>query len=176
VLAETADWSVVYYSGHGMEVGGVNYLIPVDARIATDRDIGFEAVALDQVLNSAERAKRLRLIILDACRDNPFASQMKRTLTVASRSVSRGLVSIEPDAGTLVVYAAKDGETALDGEGFNSPFAEAFVKNLQTPGLEVRRMFDFVRDDVMEATQRRQKPFSYGSISGRQDFYFVAGK
>jgi tetratricopeptide (TPR) repeat protein len=174
--AETADWSVVYYSGHGMEVGGVNYLIPVDARIATDRDIGFEAVALDQVLNAAERAKRLRLVILDACRDNPIASQMKRTLTVASRSVSRGLASVEPDAGTLVVYAAKDGETALDGEGFNSPFAEAFVKNLQTPGLEVRRMFDFVRDDVMEATQRRQKPFSYGSISGRQDFYFVAGK
>ena len=174
--AEAADWSVVYYSGHGMEVGGVNYLIPVDARIATDRDIGFEAVALDQVLNAAERGKRLRLVILDACRDNPFASQMKRTLTVASRSVSRGLASVEPDAGTLVVYAAKDGETALDGEGFNSPFAEAFVKNLQTPGLEVRRMFDFVRDDVMEATQRRQKPFSYGSISGRQDFYFVAAK
>jgi uncharacterized caspase-like protein len=78
---------------------------------------------------------------------------MRRTLTVASRSVSRGLASVEPDAGTLVVYAAKDGETALDGEGINSPFAVAFVKNLQTPGLEVRRMFDFVRDDVMEATQ-----------------------
>ena len=172
--AETADWSLVYYSGHGMEVGGVNYLVPVDAKIATDRDIGFEAVALEQVLNAAERSRMLRLIILDACRDNPFANQMKRTLTVASRSVSRGLASIEPDAGTLVVYAAKDGEVALDGDGLNSPFAIAFVKNLQTPGLEVRRMFDFVRDDVMEATQRKQKPFSYGSISGRQDFYFVA--
>jgi uncharacterized caspase-like protein len=75
-----------------------------------------------------------------------------------------------------VVYAAKDGETAFDGKGVNSPFAMAFVKNLQTPGLEVRRMFDFVRDDVMEATQRKQKPFSYGSISGPQDFYFVAAK
>jgi uncharacterized caspase-like protein len=78
--------------------------------------------------------------------------------------------------GTLVVYAAKDGEVALDGDGLNSPFAIAFVKNLQTPGLEVRRMFDFVRDDLMEATLRKQKPFSYGSISGRQDFYFVAAK
>jgi uncharacterized caspase-like protein len=174
--AEAADWAVVYYAGHGMEVGGINYLIPVDAKIASDRDIGFEAVPLDQVLNAAERANKLRIVILDACRDNPFASQMKRTLTVASRSVSRGLAAVEPDAGSLVIFAAKDGETALDGAGTNSPFASAFVKNLQTPGLEVRRLFDFVRDDVMDATQRRQKPFSYGSISGRQDFYFVAAK
>lgn len=175
-LAETADWAVVYYAGHGMEVGGINYLIPTDARIAADRDIGFEAVPLEQVLNAAERARKLRLVVLDACRDNPFANQMKRTLTVASRSVSRGLAAVEPEAGTLVVYAAKDGETALDGDGTNSPFASALVKNLPTPGLEVRRLFDFVRDDVMEATGRRQKPFSYGSISGRQDFYFVAGR
>ncbi|MBR0737349.1 tetratricopeptide repeat protein [Bradyrhizobium liaoningense] len=174
--AETADWAVVYYAGHGMEVGGVNYLIPTDARIAADREIAFEAVPVDQVLNAAERAKKLRLVILDACRDNPFAAQMKRTMTVASRSVSRGLAPVEPEAGTLVVYAAKDGETALDGDGSNSPFAAAFVKNVPTPGLEVRRLFDFVRDDVMEATGRKQKPFSYGSISGRQDFYFVAGK
>jgi uncharacterized caspase-like protein len=174
--AETADWAVVYYAGHGMEVGGVNYLIPIDAKIAADRDIGFEAVPLEQILNAAERAKKLRLVILDACRDNPFANQMKRTLTVASRSVSQGLAAVEPEAGTLVVYAAKDGETALDGDGISSPFASAFVKNLPTPGLEVRRLFDFVRDDVMEATGRKQKPFSYGSISGRQDFYFVAGK
>lgn len=174
--AESADWAVIYYAGHGMEVGGVNYLLPVDARIAADRDIGFEAVALDQVLNAAERAKKLRLVILDACRDNPFANQMKRTMTVATRSVSRGLAAVEPEAGTLVVYAAKDGETALDGDGANSPFATAFVKNLQTPNLEVRRLFDFVRDDVMETTKRKQKPFSYGSISGRHDFYFVASK
>jgi hypothetical protein len=174
--AETADWAVVYYAGHGMEVGGINYLIPTDTKIAVDRDIGFEAVPLEQVLNAAERAKKLRLVVLDACRDNPFASQMKRTLTVASRSVSQGLAAVEPEAGTLVVYAARDGEIALDGDGINSPFASALVKNLPTPGLEVRRLFDFVRDDVMEATGRKQKPFSYGSISGRQDFYFVAGK
>ena len=174
--AEAADWAVVYYAGHGMEVSGINYLVPVDARMASDRDIGFEAVPLDQVLNAAERARRLRLVILDACRDNPFASQMKRTLTVASRSILRGLASVEPEPGTLVVYAAKDGETALDGDGQNSPFTAAFVKNLQTPGLEVRRLFDVVRDDVMESTRRKQKPFIYGSISGRQDFYFVAAK
>jgi hypothetical protein len=173
-LAETADWAVVYYAGHGMEVGGVNYLIPVDARLASDRDVGFETVALDQVLNAAERASKLRVVVLDACRDNPFANQMKRTITMASRSVSRGLASVEPDAGTLVVFAAKDGETALDGDRGHSPFAAAFAHNLPTPGLEIRRLFDFVRDDVMDATGRRQQPFSYGSISGQQDFYFVA--
>jgi Caspase domain/TPR repeat/Tetratricopeptide repeat len=173
--AESADRAVVYYAGRGMEVGGVNYLIPIDAKIAADRDIGFEAVPLEQVLNAAERAKKLRLVILDACRDNPFANKMRRTLNVASRSVTRGLAAVEPDAGT-VVYAAKDGETAIDGDGGNSPFALALIKNLKTPGLEVRRLFDYVRDDVMDATSRKQQPFSYGSISGRQDFYFVAGK
>ncbi|MBR0777503.1 tetratricopeptide repeat protein [Bradyrhizobium diazoefficiens] len=175
-LAEKADWAAIYYAGHGMEVGGINYLVPVDAKIGADRDIGFEAVPLDQVLNAAERASRLRLVILDACRDNPFKMKMKRTLTVASRSVSGGLAAIEPAAGTMVVYAAKDGQQASDGDGANSPFAMAFAKNVQTPGLEVRRLFDYVRDDVMEMTRNEQQPFSYGSISGRRDFYFVAAK
>lgn len=174
--AEAADWALVYYAGHGMEVNGTNYLIPVDAKISSDRDVSLEAVSLDQVRDVVNRAKRLRLIVLDACRDNPFASQMKRTMTVSSRSVSRGLASVEPEAGMLIVYAAKDGETASDGSGINSPFATAFVKNVQRPGLEVRRLFDNVRDDVMDATSRRQQPFSYGSLSGRDDFYFVAAK
>jgi uncharacterized caspase-like protein len=165
---------VIYYAGHGVEVAGINYLIPIDASIKSDVDVSLEAVSLDQVINAAERASKLRLIVLDACRDNPFASQMRRTMASATRSVSRGLAQVEPRAGTLVAYAAKHGETALDGDGGNSPFATAFVKNLQTPGLEVRRLFDYVRDDVMESTKDRQQPFSYGSISGRQDFFFVA--
>jgi uncharacterized caspase-like protein len=173
-LAEGADWAVVYYAGHGMEVAGVNYLVPVDARISTDRDINLEAVSMDQVLNSAERARKLRLVLLDACRDNPFADQMKRTMTTVSRSVSRGLAQMEPDPGTLVVFAAKHGETAMDGDAQNSPFALAFVRNIRTPGVEVRRLFDNVRDDVMEMTGHQQQPYSYGSISGRQDFYFTA--
>jgi tetratricopeptide (TPR) repeat protein len=175
-LADSADWALVYYAGHGIEMGGANYLIPVDAKLSTDRDVGFETVPLDQVLSAVEGAKRLKLVLLDACRDNPFASQMRRTMATASRSIGRGLASIEPESGTLVVYAAKHGETALDGDGGNSPFATAFMKNIQTPGLEVRRMFDFVRDDVLDMTNRRQQPFSYGSVSGRQEFFFVAGK
>jgi tetratricopeptide (TPR) repeat protein len=169
--ADNADWGLVYYAGHGIELGGVNYLIPVDARLVTDRDVELEAVPLSQVLGAVERAGKLRLVLLDACRDNPFASQMRRT--IATRSVGRGLASIEPEAGTLVVYAAKHGETALDGDAGNSPFVTALVKNLAVPGVEIRRLFDLVRDDVMDLTKRRQQPFSYGSLPGRQDFFFV---
>jgi lipoprotein NlpI len=170
--ADRADWAVIYFAGHGLEVGGTNFLIPVDARLETDRDVNFEAVPLDAVLNSVESAKRLRLVLLDACRDNPFASQMRRN--GATRSIGRGLARVEPDTGTLVVYASKHGELALDGDGQNSPFVSAFVKNLPQPGVEIRRLFDLVRDDVMEATRRRQQPFSYGSVPGREDFYFVS--
>jgi tetratricopeptide (TPR) repeat protein len=169
--AEQADWAIVYYAGHGIEMGGTNYLIPVDAKLATDRDVEFEAVSLDKVMTAVDGAKKLRLVLLDACRDNPFANQMRRS--IASRSIGRGLAQVEPDAGTLVVYAAKNGETALDGTGANSPFVTALVNRMKTPGLEVRRMFDLVRDDVLEATSRHQQPFSYGSISGAEDFYFV---
>ncbi|WP_315838388.1 caspase family protein [Bradyrhizobium prioriisuperbiae] len=176
-LADEADWALVYYAGHGIELGGANYLVPVDAKLSADRDIGFEAVPLESVLSAVEGAKKLRIVVLDACRDNPFASQMRRTLSATTRAIGRGLASVEPERGTLVVYAAKHGETALDGDvSGNSPFATAFIKNVQVPGLEVRRMFDVVRDDVMDITGRRQQPFSYGSVSGRQDFYFVAAQ
>lgn len=172
--ADGADWALVYFAGHGIEVGGVNYLIPIDATLANDRDVPLEAVPLPQVLNVAERAGKLRLVILDACRINPFDSQMKRA--DATRAVPRGLARVEPNKNTIVAYAAKDGETASDGDGTNSPFTAALVKNLQTPGLEVRLLFDTIRDDVLEMTNNRQQPFSYGSITARQQFYFRAPK
>jgi hypothetical protein len=169
--ADSADWAVVYYSGHGMEFNGVNYIIPVDARLKVDRDVDLEAVDAGKILSAIEGSKRLRLVILDACRDNPFASQMKRT--VETKSVGRGLARMEPEAGTLIVYAAKHGESALDGTGKNSPFVEALTHRIQErPTQEIRRLFDLVRDDVMESTLRKQQPFTYGSLSGREDFYF----
>ena len=170
--ADSADWAVIYYSGHGLEMSGTNYLIPVDAKLKRDRDVELEAVSLDKFLSVTESAKKLRVVILDACRNNPFAQQM--SLTTASRSIGRGLAQIEPEAGTLVVYSAKHGQVALDGdEGGNSPFATALIKNIKKPGVDVRRIFDLVRDDVVDATGRQQTPFSYGSLSGREDFYFV---
>ena len=175
-LVDGADWAVVYYAGHGIEFGGVNYLIPTDARLKADRDIDLEGIELGKVMAAIEGAKRLRLIILDACRDNPFASQMRRT--VASRSIGRGLARVEPEPGTLIAYAAKHGETAIDGAANrNSPFADALVKRIrQTPPIEVRRLFDYVRDDVLEATGKKQQPFAYGSISAQEDFYFAQPK
>jgi hypothetical protein len=171
---EKADWAVIYFAGHGIEMAATNYLVPVEAKLATDRDVDYEAVALDKVVNAVDGAKRLRLVLLDACRDNPFVKQMRRS--VASRSIGRGLAQMEPEAGTLVVYAAKHGQVALDGDEGNSPFVTALISRMKTPGLEVRRLFDLVRDDVMSSTNRRQQPFSYGSVSGSEDFYFVAGR
>jgi len=172
--AEKADWAVVYYAGHGMEIGGVNYLIPVDARLKADSDAETQAVALEQVIASVAGARKLRLVMLDACRDNPFEKTMQRT--IALKLVNRGFSNIEPEAGFMVVYAAKHGETALDGDSFNSPFATVLARVIKEPRIEVRKLFDIVRDDVWKATNRTQQPFTYGSLPGREDFYFVAGK
>lgn len=170
-VAAAADWAVFYYSGHGMEFSGTNYIIPIDAQLLVDRSIELETIDVGKVLSAIEGARKLRLVILDACRDNPFLSQMRRTMS--SRSLGRGLARIEPEPGTLIVYAAKHGEIALDGDGANSPFVSALIKRIPTPGLEIRRLFDLVRDDVLDVTRNRQQPFTYGSLSGNQDYYFV---
>jgi hypothetical protein len=163
--ARDADIAVIYYAGHGMEVDGTNYLIPVDAKLERDTDVFDEALSLDRILVAAEPAKQLRLVILDACRDNPFARTMKKSL--ASRAIGRGLAKIEPTSpNTLIAYAAKAGSTALDGDAKNSPFTIALAKHLVTPGLDVRRAFGFVRDDVLKVTSNRQEPFVYGSLGG----------
>src|SRR6202162_1377382 len=163
--ARDADIAVVYYAGHGMEVDGTNYLIPVEAKLERDTNVFDEAFSLDRVLLAIEPAKQLRLVILDGCRANPFAGNMKRT--VASRSVGRGLAKIEPASpNTLIAYSAKAGSTAQDGDDKNSPFTIALAKHLTTPGLDVRRAFGFVRDDVLRNTGNRQEPFVYGSLGG----------
>ncbi|MGE3627771.1 MAG: tetratricopeptide repeat protein, partial [Hyphomicrobiales bacterium] len=192
-VAEKADWALVYYAGHGIEVNGINYLIPVDAKLSVDRDVQFEAVPLDQVLASVEQARKLKLVILDACRDNPFVPKMRKTPApesrtasvstaggvVGTRSVGLGLGRIEDKTAgqaTLVVYSAKHGQVALDGEGEHSPFAVAFVQRVATPGVEINKVFRLVRDDVMEATAGRQEPYTYGSLPGKEDFFFVSRK
>jgi uncharacterized caspase-like protein len=163
--ARDADIAVVYYAGHGIEVDGTNYLIPVDAKLERDTDVYDEAFSLDRVLLAIEPAKQLRLVILDACRDNPFAKTMKRT--VASRAIGQGLAKIEPTSpNMLIAYSAKAGSTALDGDAKNSPFTTALARHLTTPGLDVRRAFGFVRDEVLKTTGYRQEPFVYGSLGG----------
>jgi hypothetical protein len=163
--ARDADVVVVFYAGHGIEMNGSNYLIPTDAKLEQDFDVEDETVSLDRVLATAEPAKRLRLVILDACRDNPFMRTMKRS--VASRSIGRGLARIEPTTtDTLVAFAAKAGSTAVDGAGANSPFTTALLKHVTTPGLDVRLALGRVHDDVLESTRRQQEPTIYGSLGG----------
>lgn len=163
--AADADIAVVYYAGHGIEVSGTNYLIPADARLQSDFDIPDETVSLDRVLQALEPVKRLRLVILDACRDNPFDKSMKRSLG-GTRSIGRGLAEVEPTKNTLIAFAAKAGAVAGDGDGNNSPFATALMKHLTSPGLDLRLAFGKVRDDVVKTTNNRQEPFMYGSLGG----------
>jgi uncharacterized caspase-like protein len=170
--ADQADWALVYYAGHGIEVGGVNYLLPVDVELREDRDAEDEAVSLDRVLRAVANAHKLRLVVLDACRNNPFAATMKRSIYTRA-VVARGLAPAEPEPGTLVVYAAEAGQVAEDGSSGHSPFAAALAQRLQEPGLEVRRLFDVVTADVLDATGGHQRPYQYGSNPSREAFYFT---
>ncbi|MFK4505693.1 caspase family protein [Bradyrhizobium daqingense] len=160
-----AEVAVVYYAGHGIEVDGVNYLVPIDAVLERDTDIYDEALSLDRVLVAIEPAKKLRLVVLDACRDSPFSKAMKRTL--ASRAIGRGLAKVEPsNPNTLIAFASKAGSTALDGDGKNSPFTAAMVHHVTRPGLDLRKAFGYVRDEVLKSTANRQEPYLYGSLGG----------
>ncbi len=168
--AALANVAVVYYAGHGIEVDGVDYLIPTDAQLLRDTHVYDEAVPLDRVMVAVEQAHALRLIILDACRDNPFASRMERSGT--TRSVGRGLARVDDAGSTLIVFAADAGQVADDGDGDHSPFTAAFLAHMETPGLEVDGMLRLVHDDVLDATDGAQQPVWNASL-GRQAVYFV---
>ncbi|SFM85387.1 Caspase domain-containing protein [Bradyrhizobium sp. Rc3b] len=166
--AEGSTMAVVFYAGHGMEAGGENWLIPTDAELRSDTDVESEAVSLRSVNLQVGKARQLGLVILDACRNNPFEVKMKRSL--ATRAVARGLAPTEPTDNVLIAYAARDGTTASDGDGRNSPFTAALLRHIETPGLEISFLFRRVRDDVMRATKREQQPFVYGSLS-KEEIY-----
>jgi hypothetical protein len=168
--AAGADFAIVYFAGHGIEIDKENYLIPVDAKLATDRRLHFEAVSLDDVLVALEGVKGVRMVLLDACRNNPFASSM--TLSSASRSIGRGLSRVEAANGTIISFAAKEGTEASDGDGRNSPFTSALLANISKPGLEVQFLLRQVRDDVITATNGAQEPFISASLP-RQAVYLV---
>lgn len=168
--ADHADVALVYYAGHGVEVDHVNYIVPVDVAFAHDRDVDIEAVKLDRMLSVTENAKRLRIVILDACRDNPFFDKLKKSMAQAG-SVSKGMTAVEPSKNSLVIYSAKAGTLASDGR-VNSPFAEALAKRIVEPGREISLLLRQVRDDVLDRTAGKQEPFTYGSLSS-QEFYFI---
>lgn len=163
--ARNARIALVYFAGHGMEVDRQNYLIPTDAVLASDQDIEYEAISIDLLNRSVSGASGLSMILLDACRNNPFANKMKTDKS--TRSIGRGLAPVEPNIGSLISYAAREGTTADDGEGRNSPYTKALLNHIKEPGVDVRRIFDKVRDSVMEETGGVQQPFVYSSLPGR---------
>ncbi|MEM6304085.1 MAG: caspase family protein [Pseudomonadota bacterium] len=180
--AETADLALIYYAGHGVEVQGENFLIPVDAAVTSNQDIQRQGVSLKQLLASVEAARKMRIVILDSCRDNPFgdlltqeALDQTQAAAEQTRSIgSTGMAAPSPDRGTMVAFAAKDGEPALDGTGRgNSPFARALMDNLVQPDLEISLMFRKVRDQVLQSTGNQQEPHTYGSLSGTP-FYIAS--
>ena len=169
-LARQSDMAVIYFAGHGMEMGGENWLIPTDAQLLSDIDIEDEAIGLSYVMGRLRGARKLSLIILDACRNNPFVSKMKRTSGI-SRAVSRGFARIEPEENLLVAYAAREGTLADDGKtGQNSPYAAALLRNLETPNIDIRILFGKIRDEVKNKTDKRQVPHTYGSLPGYSIF------
>ncbi|MHA1164808.1 MAG: caspase family protein, partial [Alphaproteobacteria bacterium] len=159
-----AELALVYFAGHGIEVSGQNFLIPTDARLESATDVDFEGIPLTSVLSSVEGAKTLKMVILDACRNNPFRSRMVRRSS--TRSIGRGLAKVEPDNNTLIAFAAKEGTVALDGDSGHSPYANALLQVIEEPGVEIGFMFRRVRDLVLKATGQRQEPFTYGSLGG----------
>jgi hypothetical protein len=159
-----ADMALVYYAGHGMELNGQNYLIPTDASLKADLRVKFETVSLDNVLAAVESARGLKIVLLDACRDNPFMRTMTRQL--ATRSIGRGLARVEAAPGVLVSYAAAAGTVAEDGAGDHSPYTDALLRHIEEPGLELNLLFRKVADEVQERTNGRQTPYEYGRLSG----------
>ncbi len=171
---ETADIALVYYAGHGVEAAGENYLVPIDIKVDDPAKIPAQAVSLSSVLRSVERARKLRVVILDSCRNNPFPTLPGVVATNGATLGGDGLAAPDPSRGMLVIYAAEGGKVALDGDGEHSPFATAILENLPRPNVEIGLVFRQVRDRVMSLTANRQQPYFYGSLSGAP--YFLAGE
>ena len=165
---QDADASLFFYAGHGLQVRGQNYLVPVDAALESEVDLPFEAVSVNVVLDLMEQTTPLRLMFLDACRDNPLARSLSRA---ARGGVGRGLARMDNRAGTLVAFATEPDKVALDGDGEHSPFALALLEHLETPGLEVRQMLSRVRATVIANTDGEQLPLDTSALV--EDFYFT---
>ncbi|WP_421875112.1 caspase family protein [Pacificispira sp.] len=155
--------NVIYYAGHGVQIQGRNYLIPVKAQIEHERDVPIEAVAADEILQSIAYAEtQLNIVILDACRNNPYARSF--------RSSETGLARMDAPRGTLLAYSTAPGSVAADGTGRYSPYARALARAMNLPGLPIEEVFKRARIDVMEHTAERQVPWESSSLTGNFSF------
>ncbi|GKQ51224.1 caspase family protein [Bradyrhizobium sp. Ce-3] len=170
--AAGADAALFFYGGHGFQFQGANYLVPVDARLTGAADIGAQMARVDDILADLQRASGVRILMLDACRDNPLADQLLAQANPARAvTIVRGLARIKQTAGTVIAYSTQPGAVAADGEGRNSPFAAAFIREVSQPGVEIGPLFRHVAGDVYRATNERQLPEVTFSLLG--DFYFI---
>lgn len=163
---ERADLAVFFYAGHGLQVAGKNYLVPVDARLERPGDLALDAVEVGVVLAQMEAEQRVNLIFLDACRDNPLARSLARSLGTRSTSVGQGLASIQSALGTMIVYATQPDNVALDGEGRNSPFTAALLNHIADSGVDIATVVRRVRAEVVTATKQKQVPWDHSSLIG----------
>jgi hypothetical protein len=169
-LANSGGTGLFYYAGHGIQVGGENYLVPVEADIPEEDEVGYAAVPVSLVLTKMTTAKNdLNIVILDACRNNPFARSWR---SFRDNSSSDGLAKISPPTGTLVLYATEPGKVASDGAGRNGLFTEALLKQIKKPNLEYDQMVKAVSADVWQTSNKKQLPWKEGN--SLQDFYFVS--
>ncbi len=170
-----ADSGLFFYAGHGLQVSGQNYLVPIDARLESERDLDFEAVKIDFILRQMEidREQKTNIVFLDACRDNPLSRNLARSMGTRSAALGRGLAQVQTGVGTFISFSTQPGNVALDGAGRNSPFTTALVKHIRTPGKNLNGLMIEVRKDVLAATQGRQVPWDHSALTG--DFYFAGG-
>jgi len=161
-----ADLALFFYAGHGLQVNGKNYLVPIDAKLERPGDLVLDAVDIGNVLAQMEAEKRVNLVFLDACRDNPLARSLARSLGTRSSSVGQGLASIRSAIGTMIAYATQPDNVALDGSGRNSPFTGALLKHIATPGVDIGTVMRRVRTDVITATREQQVPWDHSSLTG----------
>lgn len=175
--AETADVALVYFAGHGIQVASQNYLLPVDAKLKRERDLIYEATPLSIVTAEVAQARELGMVVLDSCRDNPLAANLRASLgPVRSKLIGLGMARVEDvPPETLIAFSTRFDQLAYDGTGDLSPFTTALVKHIQEPGLELDLFFRKVRDTVLDLTANRQEPRTTDAL-GAKPFYFTAPK
>jgi hypothetical protein len=166
--AQGADVALFFYAGHGIAIGGTNYLLPVDADIKSEMDVKLgAAINIDLTLDQTMSDAKVKLVFLDACRDNPFAAKIKSNAATRSVNVQTGLAEMKSGEGTLIAFATGPGQTALDGqEGTNSPFTRALIANIATPGMEIQQAMTKVRAQVNEETNKGQLPWGHTNLIG----------
>jgi uncharacterized caspase-like protein len=171
-----ADVGLFFYAGHGMQVNGINYLVPVDAKLKSEEALDYEVIEADFVTKQLERQQRINLVFLDACRDNPLVGDLARSMGLTTRSISksRGLAIAKRSNGTFIAYATQPGNVAVDGHGNHSPFTEGILKYIDQPGVDISILMRRVRSYVKTKTNNAQVPWDHSSLTG--DFSFTPQK